>query len=376
MEEVEGTHHFSCQNSQYDVLFSPLPNIIFLEEISIWKTKHHVMVQDLPKFWWGCHFWTTAPSHVKRWHCDHNGLLFSFSIGCVTVGEDRGEGRGRASGGDNSGLRWGGTKTSRYGYYMSFSNKFSLFWVYLDSSPLKSYMRNYLVVLRKMRAKLNSQTSTIEQAMFDWAHTWRRRGCTCISSRQDSKATCPHIRSFRPLSFLFCSSAPFFCPSPWPYFRLPDLSYFFRGCTSCIRPIFLCWEVDHLQLEADCLEADGLQQVKFAVARSEPEVCLICSKGPWPGQILLHLCAFCHPWGTGRFLLPVSSPTAQESKTTASDPLVPKPEGAHQSRRAPPHQLPSPRRQQYPLGWHLCTLTLMMPSSDFAEIHSCPYGLT
>ena len=34
---------------------------------------------------------------------------------------------------------------------------------------------------------------------------------------------------------------------------------------------FLQWEADHLQLKADHLETGGLQQVEFAVARSEAE---------------------------------------------------------------------------------------------------------
>ena len=45
----------------------------------------------------------------------------------LKVGRHRGEGRGGAQGGDSSGLRWEATKTSWNGYYISFSNKFSLF---------------------------------------------------------------------------------------------------------------------------------------------------------------------------------------------------------------------------------------------------------
>ena len=50
----------------------------------------------------GHHFKMRSPSHIKRGHCDHNCLLFSFSIGCVAgaktfrVGGDQGEDREEA----------------------------------------------------------------------------------------------------------------------------------------------------------------------------------------------------------------------------------------------------------------------------------------
>ena len=94
-----------------------------------------------------------ASSHIKGRHGDHNGPLFFLAIGCVIgtetprAGWDQSEGRGRPQGGDNSGIRWGGTKSSGYGYYISFSNKFSLFGCIWTATPLVVlYIRSSLVV--------------------------------------------------------------------------------------------------------------------------------------------------------------------------------------------------------------------------------------
>ena len=55
------------------------------------------------------HFQMMAPSHVKRGHCDHKGLLFPLAIGCVADAETfragGDQGRGGSQGGDNCGLR-------------------------------------------------------------------------------------------------------------------------------------------------------------------------------------------------------------------------------------------------------------------------------
>ena len=51
----------------------------------------------------------------------------------------RGEGRGRAQRGDNSGIQWGGTETSGYGYYIFFQISFLSVWGCLDSNPLVAF---------------------------------------------------------------------------------------------------------------------------------------------------------------------------------------------------------------------------------------------
>ena len=106
---------------------------------------------------------------------------------------------------------------------------------------------------------------TTEKAEFDWAHTWLEdEGAPALA---EDKAQGLFVQVFcllRPPSLLFYSSVLFPCPDLWPYFS-------FRVCVSCIRANFLRQEADHLWLEANDLEAKGLQQLEFAIVRSEAE---------------------------------------------------------------------------------------------------------
>ena len=132
---------------------------------------------------------------------------------------------------------------------------------------------------------------------------------------------------------------------------------------------FLWWEAHHLWLEADCLEAEGLEQIESVIAGSEAEGLYDLLQGAitqtdmsaFVGLLLPKR----HKWAATAMVL---GPTAKESKTVATDPLVLKPEGGASEQGASPYPSLNLRRQQYLLEWSPCKLTWVIQSESIAVV--------
>ena len=92
------------------------------------------------------------------------------------------------------------------------------------------------------------QTSTLEQAWFDWAHIWMEEGGSPALQRVSLKRLIAQVFSFESLSHLFCLTlylsifAHVYIWATWSSF-----CSFSRGCTKLHQASFLLWEVEHLE---------------------------------------------------------------------------------------------------------------------------------
>ena len=141
----------------------------------------------------------------------------------------------------------------------------------------------------------------------------------------------------------------------------PHLFSFFQGlCQLCLAN-FLQQEANHLQLEADCLEAEGLQEIQFTVAGLEVEGLYdllwgAMTKPDLSASVGLPLPKRCK-WAATAMVL------AWQPKTVATDPPVPMPKGGISEQGGPPYPSLSLRRQQYLLEWNFCKLMRVIPFS-------------
>ena len=193
-----------------------------------------------------------------------------------------------------------------------------------------------------------------------------RRGFTDISRGWISETTCPGILIWTPFSLVLSSSLSL-CPCPWSHSGYPDLLVFFQGHCQLHQASFLWREVEHLQLEAECLQTKGHQQVVFAVARlkakdlydilwevmTQPELSMSVGLPP-PKK--------CRQAPTAT----VSWPAPQETVAVVLNPSVQKLEGVHQNKGALSYLSPNPKGVRYLLRWHPYVSMYGMPTGSIA----------
>ena len=144
---------------------------------------------------------------------------------------------------------------------------------------------------------------------------------------------------------------------------LPSLSTsFFQGLHQLHWANFLRQEADYLWLEADCLEAEGLQQIEFAIAGLEAEGLYILLQ---EAMIQPDLSASVgpplpkrHKWAATAMVL---GPTVQDHGHRPSGSQA---QGRHVRADALLYPSLYLRRQQYQLEWNLCKLTWVIPNES------------
>ena len=187
----------------------------------------------------------------------------------------RSKSRGRAWRGDNSWIKWGGTKTSRCGHYF-YPDKspicMSIFWT---ASLLVVFYISCLIVrwdIQRRRWWGRGARNFHPRAGKVWLGLsldgWGRS--PGVSRGWISETTHPGNLFWTPFP-LVLSGSPSLCPFPWLHSGYLFFILFFGRLYQLCQAGFLWWEVEHLWLEAEHLETKGLKQVEFAVTGSKAE---------------------------------------------------------------------------------------------------------
>ena len=140
------------------------------------------------------------------------------------------------------------------------------------------------------------ETSTKEQARFDWACIWMEEGVCWHWQRLRLRDYLPRYFPLEPPFSFALSSTLSLCSFPGSPSDYLIFLAFFRHCASCIKPVFCSSRQNTWRPVAS-------NRWSLWWPDQRLRACMTSSEWPWPSQIFPHLLAYLHPKGTGRCLL-------------------------------------------------------------------------